>query len=170
MRSETRFVRRANNDSSVAEHFRAKAVDCSPLEELSLQGVKLAPDVMLLVCNALQGAALQALDVTNCSLTDDAAEALLPLLASPRLTSVRVGGNSWSSRRLALMLQRCVGAKSLGLEGLGDGCFQPESPCLPHIAAMTSLQELRLDGFTDDCAEAVLLQCSAAAPSCKTSS
>ena len=59
------------------------------------------------------------------------------------------------------MLQRCVGAKSLGLEGLGDGCFQPESPCLPHIAAMTSLQELRLDGFTDDCAEAVLLQCSA---------
>ena len=146
---------------AVAEHFRAKAVDCSPLEELSLQDVKLAPGVVQLVCNALQGAALQALDVTNCSLTDDAAEALLPLLESPRLTSVRVGGNSWSSRRLALMLQRCVGAKSLGLERLGDACFQPESPCLPHIAAMTSLQELWLDGFTDDCAEAVLLQCSA---------
>jgi GTPase SAR1 family protein len=144
---------------AVAEHFRF--VDCSPLLVLSLKDVKIALDVMQFVSSALQAAALHMLDVTNCALTDNAAEALSPLLASSRLTNLRVGGNAWSSKQLSLILQGCTRAESLGLEGLGDRCFQPESPCLPHISAMTNLQELQLDGFTDDCAEAVLWHCSA---------
>jgi hypothetical protein len=64
---------------AVFEHFRKNSVDCSGLVVLSLKDVKVPPDVMQLLCSAVLVASLQTLDVTNCALTDNAAEALSPL-------------------------------------------------------------------------------------------
>jgi GTPase SAR1 family protein len=144
---------------AVAQYFLEKSVNCSSVTGLSLKNVKVVPDVMLLLCSALQRAALQQLDLTNCGLSGPTAEALLPLVASSRLTHLLVGGNSWSSQQLSSILQIGVSVSKLGLAGLGESCFRPESSCVPLISSMTNLTELELDGFNDDAAELVLSQC-----------
>ena len=66
--------------AAVAQAFISKAVACCSLTSLSLRNVKMQYDVMHLVRSALHSATLQQLDVTNCGLTDEAAEALLHLM------------------------------------------------------------------------------------------
>ena len=144
--------------ADVAQAFISKAVACSSLTSLSLRNVKMQHDVMHLVRSALHSATLQQLDVTNCGLTDEAAEALLHFMKSSRLTNVQLGGNAWSSQELSRMLQACTAVTSLGLAGLGDTCFQPQSSCFVHIAAMTKLMMLHVGMFKDDAAEARKLQ------------
>jgi Leucine-rich repeat (LRR) protein len=57
----------------------------------------LPPDIMQLVCTALQSATLQALDLTNCGLTDDAADSLSLLAKSTTaLTELHLSGNRLS--------------------------------------------------------------------------
>ena len=143
---------------AVAQHFLQKSVDCSHVSLLSLKNVKLSRDVAPLVCRALQSAALQQLDLTNCGLSGDAAEAMVPLATCSRLTRLLVGGNAWSMQQLSSILRSGVSVSDLGLEGLGDR-FGAESSCVPLISAMTNLTSLRLDGFNDDAAEAVLSRC-----------
>ena len=145
--------------ADVAQAFISKAVACSSLTSLSLRNVKMQHDVMHLVRSALHSATLQQLDVTNCGLTDEAAEALLHFMKSSSLTHVQLGGNAWSSQELSRMLQACTAVTSLGLAGLGDTCFQPQSSCFAPIAAMTNLITLHVGGFKNDAAEAVLSQC-----------
>ncbi len=144
---------------AVAQHFLQKCVNCSLVTLLSLTNVKLSRDVAPLVCRALQSADLQQLDLTNCGLSGDAAEALMPLATSSRLTHLHVGGNAWSMQQLSVILLSCVSVSDLGLEGLADRCFGAESPCVPLISSMTNLTALHLDGFNDDAAEAVLSRC-----------
>ena len=143
---------------AVAQHFLQKCVDCSHVSLLSLKNVKLSRDVAPLVCRALQSAALQQLDLTNCGLSGDAAEAMVPLATCSRLTHLLVGGNAWSMQQLSAILRSGVSVSDLGLESLGDR-FGAESSCLPLISAMTNLTKLRLDGFNEDAAEAVLSRC-----------
>jgi GTPase SAR1 family protein len=145
--------------AAVAREFVSKGVACSSLTKLSLRNVKMQRDVMHLVCTALHSATLQQLDVTNCGLTDEAAEALLHFMKSSLLTDVQLGGNAWSSQELSRMLQACSAVTSLGLAGLGESCFQPKSSCLPPIAAMTNLITLHVEGFNESAADAVLSQC-----------
>ena len=88
----------SNRVAAVAEAFISKSVGCSNLTALSLKNVKMPPGAMRLVCIALQSATLQALDLTNCGLTDDVALMLKPLLVSAHLARVQLGGNAWSSQ------------------------------------------------------------------------
>ena len=145
--------------------YRVKAVattfmaQCSNLTRLSLRDVKMPPGVMHFVCTAFQSTRLQALDLSNCGLTDETAESLLSLLASPSLLDVQLGGNAWDSQHLQLILGGCSRVTSLGLGGLGDSCFHSESTCFAQIAGLKNLKTLDLDGFKDEAAEAVLSQC-----------
>ena len=50
---------------AVAQHFLKQSVNCSGVSLLSLKNVKVSRDVALLVCQALQCAALKQLDFTN---------------------------------------------------------------------------------------------------------
>ncbi len=90
---------------AVAQHFLQKSVNCSHVSMLvsmlSLKNVKLSRDVAPLVCRALQSAVLQQLNLTNCGLGGDAAEAMVPLATSSRLTHLLVGGNAWSMQQLS---------------------------------------------------------------------
>ena len=59
------------------------------------------------------------------------------------------------------MLHACTAVTSLGLAGLGDTCFQPQSSCFAHIVAMTNLIALHVGGFKDDAADARLVRAGA---------
>ncbi len=64
-----------------------------------------------------------------------------------------------AAAQLSAILRSGVSVSDLGLECLGYRCFGAESSCVPLISAMTNLTNLRLDGFNDDAAEAVLSRC-----------
>ena len=127
---------------TLAEVMLAKRIGCSILRSLSMRDVRAPPDVMELLCTALQSPALQKLDLTNCGLRDNAAGALLLLLKSSCLTDLQLGGNHLSSMALNHAIQECnPGLTSLNLEN-SDALMQLP----PGMTALTKLTSLCIDG------------------------
>jgi hypothetical protein len=129
----------------LAEVILSKKFECSGLRRLSMRNVLIPPEVMHLMCSALQSANLQSLDLTNCGLTDGAAEALLHLVKSSCLTDLQLGDNNCSSAGLLRIIQEC--SPRLVILNLENSKSLTQLPS--SLTAFTELTSLHIDGCTE---------------------